>query len=552
VFRSIRWRLAASYAALILLSVSLMGALALLVVGRHVQRQEREFLAANAAAVAVQAGRFLEPQVRRIALEELAFTSAFLGDARVRILGKDGTVIADSGDPGAPDEFLWVIPSGLAEIDTRRRGTAPFIMPLPPARARGELPDRPREMLHLLGDLPLGTSHLFARRILTPWGKRFEFGEDFRAPPPGAPPRPRLPAVRLRSIRLPVGEPARPIGFVEMASPLSPSGEVIATMRGAILLSGLGSLVVAVAFGLLMGKTIADPLRGLAQVARRMAGGDLAARASDARRDEIGGLARQFNSMAESLEGSFRDLRAERDSLRRFIADASHELRTPLTALATFNELLQGSAAEDAAVREEFLRESAAQLKRLEWITVNLLDLSRLDAGIASLDIGEHEAADILQEAAAGFRVLATEKGMGLELGLPASPLPLTCDRDRMVLALSNLIANSVKFTQPGGAVSAGVGPVEGGVRFVVRDTGPGIDADELPRVFERFYRGRNAATHAADASGGVEGAGLGLSIVQSVARAHGGQVRVESTPGVGSTFIVEIPARLPSRLPLT
>jgi hypothetical protein len=264
VLHSIRWRLAASYAALILLSVSLMGALALLVVGRHVERREREYLAANAAAVAVQAGRFLEPQVRRIALEELAYTSAFLGDARVRILGRDGTLIADSGDPGAPDEFLWVIPSGLAEIDTRRRGTSPFILSLPSARTGGELPDRPRDMLPLLRDLPLGTSHIFARRMLTPWGKRFEFDEDDFAPPVGAPPRPLPPGVRLRSIRLPVGEPSSPVGFVEMASPLSPSGEVIATMRRAILISGLGSLAVAVAFGLLMGKTITDPLRSLA------------------------------------------------------------------------------------------------------------------------------------------------------------------------------------------------------------------------------------------------------------------------------------------------
>ncbi len=204
-----------------------------------------------------------------------------------------------------------------------------------------------------------------------------------------------------------------------------------------------------------MGKTLTDPLRGLAQAARRMADGDLAARAPDGRRDEIGGLARQFNSMAASLESSFRDLRAERDSLRRFVADASHELRTPITALSTFNELLQGSAAADPAAREEFLLESAAQLKRLEWITANLLDLSRLDAGIASLTMGEHSAQDILLEAAAGVRILAAEKGVLLEVRAGGAPLGLSCDRDRMVLAVSNLLSNAVKFTPPGGSVSA-------------------------------------------------------------------------------------------------
>jgi signal transduction histidine kinase len=534
MFRSIRWRLAASYALLIFLSVTLMGALALLAVGRYVERREREYLAANAAAVALQAERFLVPQVRRIALEELAYTSAFLGDARVRILGGDGALIADSGDPGAPDEFLWVIPSGLAEIDTQRRGTSPFILSLPAGRLRGELPDTPREIAPLLRDLPLGTSHIFARRVLTPWGKRFEF-EHESSFPPDRPPPPR--GSGLRSIRLAIGDRASPIGFVELSTPLSPSGEVIATMRAAVLLSGLGSLLVAVAFGLLMGKTLTDPLRGLAQAARRLAGGDHAARAAGGRRDEIGALAAQFNTMAESLEGSFRDLRAERDSLRRFVADASHELRTPITALSTFNELLQSSAAGDPAAREEFLTESASQLKRLEWITANLLDLSRLDAGIAGLDIAEHSAADIVQAAAAGFGVLAAEKRIALRIDAADRSVRLSCDMDRMVLAISNLIANAVKFTQPGGAVAVRACAVEKSVLFTVSDNGPGIDREELPRIFDRFYRGKAPALH-----GGIEGAGLGLAIARSVARAHGGDVRVESAPGKGSTFIVEIP----------
>ena len=325
-----------------------------------------------------------------------------------------------------------------------------------------------------------------------------------------------------------------------MSSPLSPSDEVIDTMRRSILLSGIGSLVVAVAFGLLMGKTLTDPLRDLSLAARRMAEGDLATRAPDARRDEIGGLARQFNSMAASLESSFRDLRAERDSLRRFIADASHELRTPITALATFNELLQGSAAGDPAARVEFLSESAAQLKRLEWITANLLDLSRLDAGIASLAMGEHSAADILNEAAAALRVLAAEKGVALEVRVPETPILLACDRERMVLAVSNLLANAVKFTPPGGSARAEADRTGAVVRFRVQDTGPGIDPDELPRIFERFFRGRNAA-EAQD--GAPQGVGLGLSIVQSVARAHGGSVSVHSAPGAGSTFDLEIPS---------
>jgi signal transduction histidine kinase len=536
LFSSIRWRLAASYALLILLSVTLMAALALYIVQRYVERQEGDALKGNAVAVAAQAQRFLEPTVRRIALQELASTAAFLGDARVRILGADRGVIADSGAPARSDEFLWLIPSGLAEIDSERSGSFPFILPLPPrgrppGAAGGPQPLGPRELMPLLRDLPLGTSHLYAHRMLTPWGRRFVFEDnDLLSQPPGgraAPPR------HFVSTTVPVGPPGNPFAFVEVSSPLSLGGEALRPVRSAVALSGLGSLAIAIAVGLLIGRTISDPLRSLAGTARRMAQGDLTARAAGGRRDEIGQLARQFNGMAESLEGSFRDLRSERDSLKRFVADASHELRTPITALATFNELLQGSAAEDPAARSEFLRESQVQLARLQWITANLLDLSRLDAGIAGLSLGRHAAADILEAALAGHRASAREKDIALSVA-PVDPgLEVSCDRNRVEMALSNLVANAVKFTPVGGSVSVQAEARDGRAIFSVQDSGPGIATEDLPMIFERFYRGRGA---------GSDGAGLGLAIVQSVARAHGGTVSVQSTPGSGSTFTLEIP----------
>jgi signal transduction histidine kinase len=264
-----------------------------------------------------------------------------------------------------------------------------------------------------------------------------------------------------------------------------------------------------------------------------MADGDLSARAGAARRDEIGDLARQFNGMAESLEASFRDLRAERDSLQRFVADASHELRTPITALATFNELMQGSAADDPDARQEFLRESQAQLARLQWITSNLLDLSRLDAGIAGLSLGRHTAADIVESAVAGSRAAAQRKNVSLEVGEADRSLVVVCDGQRVGIALANLVVNAVKFVQPGGAVSVALSTAEGRVRFSVRDNGPGISPEELPLIFDRFYRGKGA---------GAEGAGLGLALARSVANAHGGNLSVQSTPGLGSIFTLEIP----------
>jgi len=542
MLRSIRFRLFASYAVVALIGASLMGALAVVYVKDHVVRQERDFLSSNAAAVARQAEAFFAPSLRRVALQDLAGASAFLGNARVRVLDASRAVLADSGDPAAPDEFLWLVPSGLTEVDDRSAPSAPLIIPLPSDAGPGETGTL-TDLLPFLRDLPLGTTRLYASRQFTPWGRRFAFAD--RRPAHATADPSREPRTFL-TVTEPVGPAAAPLGFVELSSPLSFQRETLETLAGAVVFAGLGALAAAAAFGVLMGRTITRPLRAVSRAASRMGAGDLASRAPDGRRDEIGDLARSFNAMAGSLEASFRDLAAERDSLRRFVADASHELRTPITALSTFTELLQGPAAGDETARREFLEAGRLQLAKLRWIVENLLDLSRLDAGIANLTVAEFDAGDIAADAAAGHAAAARAKGIQLEVRAPPAPINAACDRQRIELALSNLVANAVKFTQPGGRVEVTVEELKpdgsgaaGLVRFSVRDDGPGIDPAELPHVFERFFRGRNAT---------AEGAGLGLAISRSIARAHGGDLSVESAPGAGSLFRLDLPARAASR----
>jgi len=253
----------------------------------------------------------------------------------------------------------------------------------------------------------------------------------------------------------------------------------------------------------------------------------------------MGQLARQFNHMAERLEASFAELSAERDTLRRFIADASHELRTPITALRNFAELLQGAAADDPETRAEFLAESQAQIERLGWITANLLDLSRLDAGLVSLDLDDCSASELIESAAGPFVPLAQERELALTTRLPAEPLAVRCDRTRIVLALSNLLDNAVKAVSPGGQVEIGAERDGHAIRLWVRDTGCGIDPADLPHLFERFYRGRGDRS---ERQGSASGLGLGLAIVNSIAQAHGGRVYVEGTVGAGSLFTIELP----------
>jgi hypothetical protein len=251
---SLGWRLAASYALIVLASVTLMGGLALTFVGRYIVRQERGFLDANARAVARQAAIYFGPPLRHRALQELASASAFLGNARVRVLSASHAVLADSGDPAAPDQFLWLVPSVLTEIEGDRGVPAPFIFPLPPDGASGEL----RDLAPLLRDMPLGMTREYIERQVTPWGRRFSF-ESRPAPPQPSPVSSRA----VLTVTTPVGDPADVVGYVELSSPLSFQRETLETLAGAVVFSGLGALAVAAAFGVLMGRTLTRPLQAV-------------------------------------------------------------------------------------------------------------------------------------------------------------------------------------------------------------------------------------------------------------------------------------------------
>ncbi len=306
-------------------------------------------------------------------------------------------------------------------------------------------------------------------------------------------------------------------------------------------IAGLAALVLAAAGGIsiAVGLRITRPLRELATAARRMADGDDEARVRVRSGDEIGAVAAVFNSLAAQ--------RSEQERLRRaMVGDVAHELRTPLSNLRGWLEAAQDGLAPFDEQLVASLHEEALQLQHL---VADLQDLSLGDAGELRLHVERLDLGSLLEQVVRGHGAVAAAKGVAL--GLETTPgLALDADPVRLRQAVTNLVANAVRHTPSGGSVhvsgrmdeavtETAAGP--GLAVIEVTDTGEGISSEDLPLVFERFWRADKAR---ARESGGT---GLGLAIVRQVADLHGGSVTGASQPGTGSRFTMTLPVSPPA-----
>ena len=325
---------------------------------------------------------------------------------------------------------------------------------------------------------------------------------------------------------------------LRLSQPYTYRLQTLGNLVGVLVIAASAALLVAVIVSAVIADRLTVPIRRLTRASRSLAEGDFTSRVEerDDSAPEVAELAHAFNLMAERLEESVSFIRRDRDRSRDFLADVSHELRTPIAALLTFNELLQEGAAEDRRTRDEFLGSSRQQIERLDWLATNLLELSKLDSGLVALDLRPDDLRAVIESSLAQAEPAARRKGVELVADLPSAPVRQRHDPQRIGQVLTNLVGNALKFTPAGGRVTVGLQAVPDGAELVVTDTGVGIDATELPHVFDRFYRG----TLANEQRG--TGSGLGLSIVRSVVEMHGGAVSIESTLGQGTRVSVHLP----------
>jgi histidine kinase len=295
----------------------------------------------------------------------------------------------------------------------------------------------------------------------------------------------------------------------------------------AMLTALLVATGVAIGVSLLLSQGIVAPLRAMMQATQRIAEGHYDERVQIRGSDELQQLAARFNQMAEQLE----QVEIMR---RRLIGDVAHELRTPLTAIkGSMEGLIDGILPPTPETFEQIYQEA----ERLNRLVNDLQELSRVEAGAYELSLRAVGASNVIKTVVKRLRLQFEEKGVALLTDLPAEEVHVWADEDRLVQVLTNLVGNALQYTPAGGTVTISIAPQADKARFSVRDTGIGISAEHLTRIFDRFYRVDPSRSRTRG------GSGVGLTIAKYLVEAQGGRIWAESEgEGKGSTFSFTLP----------
>lgn len=293
---------------------------------------------------------------------------------------------------------------------------------------------------------------------------------------------------------------------------------------------------IAVVVGIFLSETITSRIQQLNNAASQVAEGRLDTRLLITGRDEMAELARSFNEMVAQLEAADRK-KAEVEMLRRdLVAWAGHDLRTPLTSIRAIIEALADGVVEDEDTRLRYLRTAQADIQSLSHLIDDLFEMSQIDAGGLKMDLEPGYIADLVSDALERFSEQARQKKVHLEGKISPEIGPVPMDEKRIGRVLANLIANALRHTPSGGTIQVIAQNTGSELRVMVQDSGDGIRPEDLPYVFEQFYRGEKSRNRS------TGGAGLGLAIAKGIVEAHGGKIGIESQPRKGTTVQFTLP----------
>ncbi len=335
-------------------------------------------------------------------------------------------------------------------------------------------------------------------------------------------------------VAYPVRSSGQTGGVIRVGVPLTDINQRVNRDLIVFLELTFATLIATALISIWVARRMTRPLREMSDMARQIAkSGDISVFVPVRRQDEISELGLSFNQMIGRLR--------EEERLRQeFIANASHELKTPTMAIGSVVEALQAGAAEDPDLRKQFLHSLENLVDRQTSLLRDLLDITRLDAGITQDWQEEVRLSDILNDAMDQIRPQAQKKSTAIQDLVSAEGLMVSGKSIQLQRAFVNLLTNAVNYTPGGGTVTVATKVLEPDiVEVTIQDNGPGIDPSDLPHIFERFYRADKARTR----TGG--GTGLGLAITREIIARHHGVVEVDSAPGKGSTFTVRLPVKV-------
>ena len=293
-----------------------------------------------------------------------------------------------------------------------------------------------------------------------------------------------------------------------------------------LLYSALGASIVALLLGIFLSRTLTRPIRELTEATRAVAEGNLGLQVPLRSKDELGRLAESFNTMSS-------DLARSTEARKQMTADIAHELRTPLSLIIGHAEAVHDGVLPPSKENFEIIREEAL---RLEHLVDDLRTLSLADAGELSINPQPVSPQKLLNDLQATYQHIASQKKVKIQLDA-ASDIPmLNIDPGRMTQVLTNILDNALQHTPEGGQINLSARSVQNGVELSIQDSGPGIEGEDVNRIFERFYR-TDSARHRDNG-----GSGLGLAIARSIVDMHKGNIWAESKPGQGLKIVIRFP----------
>ena len=300
--------------------------------------------------------------------------------------------------------------------------------------------------------------------------------------------------------------------------------------------------VISLTFCFTVTSLLTHQLEALEQMARRLAQGDLSARAGLRGNDEVARLGASFDHMAQQLQDSFDRQTALEAARRELVVAVSHDLRTPLATTRAMVEALNDGVVTEPAEVQRYLTLIGRETQHLNRLIDDLFELSQIESGALQLSIARIDPHALVSETIAAYEANAHDQGLALWCRVPPTLPPIAADGARLQRVLRNLVDNALRHTPPGGEVLVDATMAGSNVEFRVADSGPGVPLDERERVFERFYRGERSRHRGEYPAQRAVGAGLGLAIARGLVEAHAGRIWTEPGPLSGAAFCFTVP----------